>query len=88
MDETRYHLLLAHDLGYADTEELRRCADEVARMLNAYTKAIEASERARKAKTAAIAIAAAGAVAVIAATKAAAVAPLVLAFARGLSAFF
>lgn len=40
LDESHYHLRLAHDLGYADTAALRSRADEVGRMLNAYTQAI------------------------------------------------
>ncbi|HYE20782.1 MAG TPA: four helix bundle protein [Tepidisphaeraceae bacterium] len=88
MDETRYHLLLAHDLGYANTEELRRRADEVTRMLSAYTKAIEASERVRKTRNTLIAAAIAGTITAIAATKASVAAPLILAFARCLSVFY
>ncbi len=45
LDESHYHLRLAHDLGYADTIRLRAQADEVGRMLNAYTQAIIASAR-------------------------------------------
>ena len=48
LDETRYHLLLAHDLGYADTIQLRVQVDEVARMLDSYARAIVASDRLRK----------------------------------------
>ncbi len=45
LDETQYHLLLAHDLKYADTLSLRERSREVARMLNAYISAIERSRR-------------------------------------------
>ena len=48
LDETRYHLLLAHDLGYADTRSLRADGDEVARMLDSYARLIVASERNRR----------------------------------------
>ena len=47
-DETQYHLLLAHDLEYADTQALRERSKEVARMLNAYIAAIERSRRATR----------------------------------------
>jgi four helix bundle protein len=45
LDETHYHLRLAHDLSYSDTMGLRAQADEVGRMLNAYTQAVIASAR-------------------------------------------
>jgi len=45
LDEARYPLLLAHDLGYADTVRLREQVDEVARMLHSYARAIVASDR-------------------------------------------
>ena len=48
LDETRYHLLLAHDLDYADTSLLRERLDEVGRMLASYTQAIIASDRSRR----------------------------------------
>jgi four helix bundle protein len=40
LEETRYYLILAHDLGYAETEDLQREADEVGRLLDGYMKAI------------------------------------------------
>ncbi len=40
LDEAAYHLRLAHDLAYADTLELRRQADRIARMLSAYIRRI------------------------------------------------
>ena len=43
LDEAEYQLLLAHDLGYGDTDGLRDEADQVARMLNAYMRGIAAS---------------------------------------------
>ena len=47
LDETRYHLLLAHDLGYGNTLSLRAEVDEVARMLDSYIHAIIASDKRR-----------------------------------------
>ena len=40
LDEAAYHLRLSHDLGYADTQELRQQADRVARMLSSYIRRI------------------------------------------------
>ena len=40
LNEADYQLLLAHDLGYADTTALRDAAATVARMLYAYTASI------------------------------------------------
>jgi len=48
LDETHYHLRLAHDLGYADTQTTRAGYDEAGRMLNAYTQAVVASDRSRR----------------------------------------
>jgi four helix bundle protein len=45
LDETHYHLRLAHDLAYSDTIQLRAQADEVGRMLDSYTQAVIASAR-------------------------------------------
>ena len=42
-EECRYYLILAQDLGYGDTGELMASADEVSRLLNAYTRTILAS---------------------------------------------
>ncbi|KAB7731278.1 four helix bundle protein [Rudanella paleaurantiibacter] len=44
LDETHYYLILAHDLGYADTITLQSNLDEVSRLLNAYYGAIEAKK--------------------------------------------
>ena len=41
LEETRYYLMLANDLGYADTEDLMRDIDEVARMLDGYVRAFD-----------------------------------------------
>jgi four helix bundle protein len=49
LDETRYHLLLAHDLDYGDTVQLRHRVDEVSRMLDAYVNAVIASDRSNRA---------------------------------------
>ena len=40
LDEAAYHLRLAHDLAYADTQELRQQADRIARMLTSYIRRI------------------------------------------------
>jgi len=43
LEECRYYLLLARDLRFADTNDLRKDAEEVSRMLQAYTAAVLAS---------------------------------------------
>jgi four helix bundle protein len=40
LEETRYFMILASDLGYGDTAPLMTSLDEVSRLLNAYTTAI------------------------------------------------
>jgi len=40
LEETRYFLILARDLGYADTAPLMNSLEEVSRLLNAYSTAI------------------------------------------------
>jgi four helix bundle protein len=40
VEECRYFLILAKDLGYGDTEHLAASLEEVSRLLNAYTTAI------------------------------------------------
>jgi four helix bundle protein len=40
VEECRYFLILAKDLGYADTERLASLLEEISRLLNAYTAAI------------------------------------------------
>jgi four helix bundle protein len=40
LEETRYYLILAKDLGYAEIEGLQKEADEVGRLLDGYMKAI------------------------------------------------
>ena len=43
LEESRYYLILAQDLGYGDTESLMAVLEEASRLLNAYTRAILAS---------------------------------------------
>jgi four helix bundle protein len=40
VEECRYFLILAKDLGYGDTQELSAALQEVSRLLNAYSAAI------------------------------------------------
>ena len=40
LQESRYYLILAQDLGYGDTAKLASAAEEVSRLLGAYTAAI------------------------------------------------
>ena len=40
LEETRYFLILARDLGYGDTTLMMTALEEVSRLLNAYTTAI------------------------------------------------
>ena len=40
LEEVRYYLILARDLGYADTANLKINVDEIGRMLDAYIKSI------------------------------------------------
>lgn len=40
LEETRYFLILARDLGYGNTASLMTSLEEVSRLLNAYTAAI------------------------------------------------
>ena len=40
LEEVRYFLILAQDLGYADTATLKTNVDEISRMLDAYMKSI------------------------------------------------
>ena len=43
LEECRYYFILAHDLGFADTNRLLSALDEVSRMLEAYIRAIRGS---------------------------------------------
>jgi four helix bundle protein len=40
LEESRYYLILAHDLGYGDTTKLASALEDVSRLLNAYAGAI------------------------------------------------
>jgi four helix bundle protein len=44
LEESRYYLILAQDLGYGDTAQLASAAEEVSRLLTAYTAAILSSD--------------------------------------------
>lgn len=44
LEESRYYLILAKDLGYGDTSNLTTLLEDVSRLLNAYASAILASE--------------------------------------------
>ncbi len=41
LEESRYYLILARDLGYGDTAGLLQNLEEISRLLDAYAKAIE-----------------------------------------------
>jgi four helix bundle protein len=43
LEESRYFLILAQDLGYGQTDLLTNTGEEVSRLLNAYARAILAS---------------------------------------------
>lgn len=44
IEESRYYLILAKDLGYGDTERLMVLLEEVSRLLDAYARAILSSD--------------------------------------------
>jgi four helix bundle protein len=44
LEESRYYLILAPDLGYGKTDVLMNSAEEVSRLLNAYARAILAPD--------------------------------------------
>jgi four helix bundle protein len=44
LEESRYYLILAQDLGYGDISNLTSSLEEVSRLLNAYASAIRASD--------------------------------------------
>jgi four helix bundle protein len=44
LEEARYYLILADDLGYADTVALRAQLEEVSKLLESYARAILASD--------------------------------------------
>ncbi len=43
LEECRYYLILAHDLGYGDTDQLAVLLEETSKLLNAYAGAILSS---------------------------------------------
>ncbi|HYM09712.1 MAG TPA: four helix bundle protein [Bryobacterales bacterium] len=43
LEECRYYLILAHDLGYGDTAQLMALLEQVSKLLNAYAAAILSS---------------------------------------------
>ena len=40
LEESYYYLILAQDLGYGRTEQMRSGLNEVSRLLNAYSRAL------------------------------------------------
>ena len=40
LEECRYYLILAQDLGYGNTEELNKLLEEVSKMLSSFTRSI------------------------------------------------
>ena len=44
LEECRYYLILAHDLGYGDTNRLAALLEEVSKLLHAYASAILSSD--------------------------------------------
>ena len=43
LEESRYYLILVHDLGYGQTDSLTAILEETSRLLNAYARTILAS---------------------------------------------
>lgn len=43
LEESRYYLILAHDLGYGEPADLTPLLEEVSRLLNSYARALLAS---------------------------------------------
>ena len=44
LEESRYYLILAQDLGYGETGKLMTALEEVSRLLNAYARALLTSD--------------------------------------------
>jgi len=44
IEESRYYLILAKDLGYGDIQELQPLLEEVSKLLESYSQAIQNSE--------------------------------------------
>ncbi|MEO0989309.1 MAG: four helix bundle protein, partial [Cyanobacteria bacterium J06639_14] len=40
LEECQYYLILAHDLGYGDSTQLKQQLDEVGKLLNAYVRSL------------------------------------------------
>ena len=40
LEECRYYLILTHDLGYGDTQQLMQKLEEVSKLLTSYTQAV------------------------------------------------
>ena len=47
LDECHYYLILARDLGYANTDVHLAALDEISRMLNSYSRAVAANDEQR-----------------------------------------
>jgi four helix bundle protein len=43
IEESRYYLILAQDLGYGKTDTLMESLEQASRLLNSYSKAIQDS---------------------------------------------
>lgn len=43
LEESRYYLMLARDLGYGDTVHLTQVLEELSKLLNAYADAVRSS---------------------------------------------
>ena len=44
LEECRYYIVLSHDLGYGENEQLKSLSEEVSKLLNSYMNAIEKSK--------------------------------------------
>jgi four helix bundle protein len=44
LEEVRYYLILANDLGYADTAQMLALLEEVSKLLEGYLRAVQNSE--------------------------------------------
>jgi hypothetical protein len=44
LEESRYYLILAQDLGYGQSSELKKQLEEVSKILEAYSKSILTSD--------------------------------------------
>ena len=43
VEESRYYLILARDLGYSQSADLMQLLEEISRLLNSYARALLAS---------------------------------------------